>query len=185
MTIGGEESSDVSGGIVVRAAAAGDVTAICGFGAAHIPSHYAPLIGQDAAHAQVTRWWNPERISKAVDAGHVVVAEAGDEVVGVAECGEWEGVPVIWKLYVHPDQRGRGLGPRLIRAVIAQLPERADRVQVEVFTANHRAQQFYERQGFGYVRTEPDPAQPALAIVWRELDLERYRGTCGPDEETV
>lgn len=84
----------------------GDAEAIGDFGTAHIPSHYAPLIGHDAAHAQVARWWSPERISKAVEAGRVVVAESGGEVIRVAECGEWEGVPVIWKLYVHPDHRG-------------------------------------------------------------------------------
>lgn len=173
MAIGAEDSSDVTGGMVLRDAISGDISAICDFGAAHIPNHYAPLIGDAAAHAQVTRWWNTERISKAVHAGQVVIAEEGDQVIGVAERGEWDGVPVIWKLYVHPDHRGRGIGPRLIRAVIAQLPERADRLQVEVFTVNHRAQDFYEREGFVYVKTETDPADPALAITWRELDLTR------------
>lgn len=177
MAISGGDVDQAVDGLVVRDAVLGDVEAICDFGAAHIPSHYGPFIGQDAAHAQVTRWWSLERIGKAVAAGQVVIAAAGDEILGVAERGEWAGVPVIWKLYVHPHHRGRAIGPKLIRAVIAQLPARADRLQVEVFAANHRADDFYEREGFVYVKTESDPADPALAIVWRELDLKRYRDT--------
>lgn len=157
--------------LTVRDALCSDVDAICGFGAAHIPSHYAPLIGYDAARAQVSRWWSGERISTAVEAGQVVVAEAESTLIGVAERGEWDGVPVIWKLYVHPDHRGQGIGPKLLRALIARLPAQADRLQVEVFAANLRAQEFYAREGFAYLSTDPDPHQPALAVVWRELDL--------------
>jgi hypothetical protein len=38
--------------------AADDVAAICRFGEAHIRSHYASLIGAEAADAQVGNWWN-------------------------------------------------------------------------------------------------------------------------------
>lgn len=159
--------------VVVRRALPEDVAAICGFGVAHIPSHYTPLIGHDAAQAQVTRWWSQERIAKSVGAGQVVVAEAGDELLGVAERGEWDGHPVIWKLYVHPDHRSKGIGPRLLQALVAQLPAGTERLQVEHFEANHRAGDFYEREGFVRTRTEMDPSQPALAITWRELDMTR------------
>jgi hypothetical protein len=37
---------------VVRATGPGDVADICRFGAEHIPTHYAPLIGAAEADAQ-------------------------------------------------------------------------------------------------------------------------------------
>lgn len=45
----GNEADEVLDGLIVRDALMGDVAAICDFGAAHIPSHYGPLIGQAAA----------------------------------------------------------------------------------------------------------------------------------------
>ncbi|GMA24047.1 hypothetical protein GCM10025864_18060 [Luteimicrobium album] len=45
-------------GAVVRDAEPEDVGAICRYGETVIPSHYGPLIGAEAAQAQVRRWWN-------------------------------------------------------------------------------------------------------------------------------
>ena len=47
-----------------------------------------------------------------------------------------------------PRHRGRGLGRRLLDALIAQLPADARRLYIEHFVANHRAGTFYEREGF-------------------------------------
>ncbi len=75
---------------------------------------------------------------------------------------------MIYKLYVHARHRGRGLGPRLIDALVRQLPADADRLYVEHFAANERACRFYDREGFTVERIEPSPtADPALAVVWR------------------
>ena len=99
------------------------------------------------------------------------MAASPSGLLGVAEWGAWDGAPVLWKLYVHPDHRGRGLGQHLLRAVIARLPTGSRRLQVEHFAANERAGRFYEREGFEWVRAEPNPADPATAVIWRELDL--------------
>src|SRR3954464_2752720 len=63
-------------GPLVRDARDDDVAAICGFGEAHIRPHYAPLIGAEAAAAQVRDWWNPAYVGAAVGRGQVVVADA-------------------------------------------------------------------------------------------------------------
>jgi RimJ/RimL family protein N-acetyltransferase len=55
---------------------------------------------------------------------------------------------VVYKLYVHPQHRGRGLGPQLLDALTRQLPANADRLYIEHFVANERAGAFYEREGF-------------------------------------
>jgi ribosomal protein S18 acetylase RimI-like enzyme len=160
---------------VIRTAGRDDVAAICRFGEAHIRAHYAPLIGAAAADDQVRRWWNEAAIGAAVSDGLVVLAEAEDEVLGVGQRGRRGADHVVYKLYVHPQVRGRGLGPQLLRALIAQLPAAADRLYIEHFVANARAGAFYEREGFRVERIEAGPEEnPGLGIVWRVGDLAAY-----------
>ncbi len=161
-----------SGGPVVREATHDDVTAICRFGEAHIRSHYAPLIGPAAADEQVRHWWNQPGVAAAVAAGLVVVAEDDGQLVGVGQRGQRGDTPVVYKLYVHPAKRGRGVGPRLLDALIGQLHDHAGRLSIEHFAANERAGAFYEREGFTVDRIEPSPSgDPALAVVWRSRPL--------------
>ncbi|MGY1750146.1 GNAT family N-acetyltransferase [Modestobacter sp. SYSU DS0511] len=156
----------------IRVAQLDDVAAICRFGEAHVPPHYAPLIGAEAAAGQVRTWWTEAQMGAAVAAGLVVVAEADGQLLGVAERGGVGADHVIWKLYVHPGHRSRGLGPRLLDALIRQLPAGTERVYVEHFAANERAGAFYERVGFRVDRVESDPTgDPALAVVWRARRL--------------
>ena len=156
----------------VRRAVPDDVAAVCGFGEAYIRNHYAPLIGADAADGQVRAWWNETQIGTAVAGGLVVVAEVDGELVGVGQRGRRGADHVVYKLYVHPGHRGRGLGPRLLDALIAQLPADADRLYIEHFVGNARAGAFYEREGFTVERIEPGPTQdPALGVVWRVRHL--------------
>jgi ribosomal protein S18 acetylase RimI-like enzyme len=159
---------------IVRAARPADVGAICRFGEAHIPAHYAPLIGADAADRQVRMWWTEEQISAAVAAGLVVVAEFDGQVVGVGQRGRRDVEHVIYKLYLDPAHRGCGLGPRLIDGLVDQLPDTAQRIWVEHFAANERAGAFYEREGFRIEHIEPgQSADPRLAVVWRVRDIRR------------
>jgi ribosomal protein S18 acetylase RimI-like enzyme len=157
---------------VVRDAEHGDVVAICRFGEAHIRPHYAPLIGAAAADEQVRRWWNETPIGAAVAEGLVVVAEADGQLVGVGQRGRRGADHVVYKLYIHPQHRGRGLGPQLIDALTRQLPANADRLYIEHFVANERAGAFYEREGFTVQRIEPShTGNPALGVVWRARHL--------------
>ncbi|MEP7179526.1 MAG: GNAT family N-acetyltransferase, partial [Pseudonocardiales bacterium] len=153
---------------VVRDAQRDDVVAICQFGESHIPPHYAPLIGAAAADEQVRSWWNERHVDAAVAGGLVVVAHAGGHLVGVGQRGRRGADHVVYKLYIHPRHRGRGLGRRLLDALISQLPADADRLYIEHFVANERAGAFYERAGFTVQRIEPSPTgDRALGVVWR------------------
>lgn len=139
-----------------------------------MPPHYTPLLGAEAAQRQVTTWWSEAGIRTAVESGLVVVAEAGGAVVGVGERGRFAADHVIYKLYVHPEHRGRGLGPRLIAALIATLPAGTDSILLEHFAANTRAADFYEREGFAVQHVDPAPDGDArLDVVWRRRRLIR------------
>ena len=159
-------------GVIVRSARVEDVAAVCRFGESHVLEHYVPLIGGAAAAGQVRTWWNETHIADAVAEGLVVVAEDGGQVVGVGQRGRMGADHVVWKLYVHPGRRGRGLGPRLLQALRPALPAGVDRLWIEHFAANERAGDFYEREGFSIERVEPHPGgDQALAVVWRARPL--------------
>jgi len=161
-----------SGDVRVRDAVPGDVTDICLFGEEHIPAHYAPLIGAEAAAEQVRRWWAVAQIGAAVSDGRVVVAEQHGRLVGVAQRGLSGADHVVYKLYVHPGLRGCGVGPRLVDALVAQLPTGTDRLFLEHFAANGRAAAFYEREGFVVDHVETSPTgDPRLDVVWRVRDV--------------
>lgn len=163
---------------VIRDAVAQDVPAICRFGEVHIPAHYTPLIGEGPADEQVRRWWNETYIAAGVAGGQVVVADDRGELVGVGQRGRHGPDHVIYKLYVHPDNRGRGIGPLLIAGLVRQLPAGTERIYVDQFAGNARAGVFYEREGFTVDRIEPGPTD-ALAVVWRVRDLGPREGVGG------
>ncbi len=152
----------------IRVAVPDDVVAICAFGEAHIRAHYAPLIGTAAADAQVRDWWNSTHLATAVAAGVVVVADDRGQVVGVGQRGRNGAEHVVYKLYVHPRCRGRGIGGQLLAALTEQLPSDVDRLHIEHFAANERAGAFYEREGFAVERVEASASgDPARDVVWR------------------
>ncbi|GAA4425001.1 GNAT family N-acetyltransferase [Georgenia halophila] len=156
----------------VRTAEFQDIAAITRFGEAHIRPHYAPLIGVEAADDQVRNWWNETHIGAAVTQALVVVTVADGQLLGVGQRGRNGNDHVIYKLYVHPQHRGQGVGPKLLDALTKQLPTGADRLYIEHVAANKRAGAFYEREGFTVERIEPSPTgDPELAQVWRVRQL--------------
>lgn len=155
----------------VRAARPSDAEAISAFGARVVPSHYAPILGVEVAEGQL-RWWTSERIAASIADSRIQVAMNGDDVVGVCETGAFDDEQVIWKLYVAPRSRSRGIGVALLERAMAKLPADTDHVLVEHFAGNTRAAAFYDREGFRVLRTDPAASgDPAAAVVWRIRDL--------------
>lgn len=158
--------------VSLRMAEPNDVDAIVAFGARVVPPHYTPILGADAAQAQLA-WWTRDRIEPAVMAGRVHVAVVGHAVVGVSETGEFNGEQVIWKLYLAPDFRGRSLGIELLRHCVDALPAGFGHVLVEHVAGNARAGSFYQREGFKVIHTEAARSDDQnAAVVWRRLELE-------------
>jgi ribosomal protein S18 acetylase RimI-like enzyme len=105
-------------------------------------------------------------------------AEFNGQIVGVGQCGRRGPDHVIYKLYVDPQHRGRRLGPQLIDALVSQLPNDVDRLNVEQFAANERAGAFYpqEAQGTKTQTLQPFTLGHRPGIGFRSLSLSKGKG---------
>jgi GNAT superfamily N-acetyltransferase len=110
---------------------------------------------------------------------HVVVAEAGGALVGVAAASvsAWNRRVQVEDFFVAPLARGRGVGRALMDSVVGYAREAGARcVWLETQTIHYPAVQFYRRLGFrlcGLDETLYDPAELALeeTALFLALDL--------------
>jgi ribosomal protein S18 acetylase RimI-like enzyme len=87
----------------------------------------------------------------------VLVAKRGETPVGYAMVHLRAGSPTwptderageVETLSVHPDERGRGIGTLLLRAVESELAGLGvDELSLHALSTNHQAMAFYERHG--------------------------------------
>ena len=78
-----------------------------------------------------------------------VVALRGEDVVGYAGLCDYPDEAWVQTLAVAPEAQGRGLGDRLLRALLEEAARRGQRtVALEVRADNAPAQRLYARHGF-------------------------------------
>ncbi len=98
----------------------------------------------------------------------VRVAEVDGEIVGfAARDGAW-----LMHLYVQPGWTGRGIGSRLLKAVLAEAAMVTPVLRLSTFARNAGARRFYERHGFTAVMFGDGSAN-----VEREPDVRYERST--------
>ncbi len=172
--------SAVAGSAVrLRPGTAADIPAFRALGEAVVPVTYGPI---DAAYAQrmLDEWWIPEVFEKSLERNTHLVAERDGQVVALANLGrlarsyrEFPHVTgdreVTWKLYVHPDHQGLGIGSRLLAEVEALVE--GDELWLEVVDGNDQAYDFYLARGFVEVERVSDGRWPD--DVWLRKSLGR------------
>jgi [ribosomal protein S18]-alanine N-acetyltransferase len=99
-----------------------------------------------------------------------LVAEGGGAVAAWA-CGfVFRSGGAVWgRVYaiaVHPDQRGRKLGPSLLQHLLGELRQRgAKDIFLEVRTDNHAALKLDQKHGFRFVRRLENFYAPGISAV--------------------
>jgi GNAT superfamily N-acetyltransferase len=152
---------------VLRRATPEDAAGLRELGEAVVGQTYAPI---DPAYAEFTleTWWDVDRMKRSIGEIWHVVAERAGRIVGVANLALHEGRWVMWKLYVHPDEQGAGLGGRLLEATLAEVPT-GEPLWLEYVDGNTRAAAFYGAHGFVESHREPTGRFPDL--VWMRRDV--------------
>ncbi|GAA1478363.1 GNAT family N-acetyltransferase [Nocardioides aestuarii] len=153
--------------MTVRRAIATDAAAIVALGDVVVPATYGPIDQGFAAH-QLEQWWSVKAVGDGLERlPHWVVEEDG-AVTGVANLGEHEGLPVMWKLYVHPERQGAGIGSSLLTEVEAAA---GPVLTLEYVGGNDRAAEFYDRRGYVETGRTRFESWPHLDWVWMRKDL--------------
>ena len=159
--------------VTLRAGTLDDIPALIALGRAVVTPPYGPI---DAAYAQrmIDEWWTPAVFTRSMQTNAHLVAEVDGEVVALATIGRlsrsYRDFPhvsgdreVMWKLYVHPDHHGRGIGSRLLGEVESRVE--GDELWLEVVDGNEQAFAFYRSRGFEVRERTPDDG-PWPDDVW-------------------
>ncbi|GAA1451509.1 GNAT family N-acetyltransferase [Mycobacterium cookii] len=178
------DSAAAGSAVRLRPGTIADIPAFRALGEAVVPVTYGPI---DAAYAQrmLDEWWIPEIFEKSLERNTHLVAERDGEVVALANLGRlsrsYRAFPhvtdphvtgdreVMWKLYVHPDHQGLGIGSRLLAEVEALVE--GDELWLEVVDGNDQAYDFYLSRGFVEVERVSDGRWPD--DVWLRKSLGR------------
>ncbi|HEX6922086.1 MAG TPA: GNAT family N-acetyltransferase [Actinomycetes bacterium] len=155
---------------VIRAAVGADVPGIREVGHLAWPETYA-FAGADYIAHGLQAWWSADATLRSMRDTEVLVAVDGDRVVGVGNVDLRGEVPIIWKLYVVPDQQGAGTGSALMTSLLELVPSSATAVRLEYVDGNDRAARFYARHGFREIGREPGERPGWPMCVWLERPL--------------
>ncbi|QIG44359.1 GNAT family N-acetyltransferase [Nocardioides anomalus] len=150
----------------LRHATPDDAPALRVLGEAVVPATYAPI---DPAYAEFTlaEWWDVDRMRESAERLWHGVADDGERLLGVANLGRSDERWVMWKLYVHPDAQGSGLGRRLLEATLEQVPD-GEPLWLEYVDGNTRAAGFYAAHGF--VESHREASERFPDLVWMRKD---------------
>lgn len=158
-----------TGPIRVRVADLDDLDGVVAVGRAAWPVTYGPILGDDLVEMFLAKWWTPEACAQGIRTGRTLVVEEDGAIAGMCTYGPHTGHEVIWKLYVHPDHHGHGIGAALVDAVVDRVRDTAPALYLSFSDGNAGAERFTQTLGFVDDRREDQGSMPDL--VWKRLDL--------------
>ncbi|EWT00080.1 GCN5 family acetyltransferase [Intrasporangium oryzae NRRL B-24470] len=157
--------------VVIRTATGDDLDGVLAVGHRTWPVTFEPIAGPEYVAMGLAKWWTADAVTPSIRVGRTLVAVDGDEVVGVATYGLQDDELVNWKLYVLPTHHHRGIGTKLLDAVVDRARELGhDRVVLSHLEGNDDAASFYARRGF--VETHRESGGSVLPdSIWMAKDL--------------
>jgi ribosomal protein S18 acetylase RimI-like enzyme len=137
----------------IRKACLDDITQIRAVGSASWRATYADIFPNAFIDNVLDEWWSEAGLQRAIanDALCNLVAERDGRIVGTltgtvspVEAGQVH----LFRLYIHPDHCGQGIGKQLWQVYLQHLAPGVKRVDLEVEPQNAGAIRFYARLGF-------------------------------------
>jgi ribosomal protein S18 acetylase RimI-like enzyme len=154
----GRQDAVVTGDPRIRPATRSDAPAVRATAHASWHAAYDDVLGPETVERVVDEWYGVASLRTAVAESVFHVAAVDGAVVGFVNAGpnpEYdEGTAELYRIYVHPDRWGEGIGGRLLAAVEDDLgAEGYDRLRLSVLAENAVGVGFYEGHGFEHVET--------------------------------
>lgn len=143
----------------IRPAAPEDVHLLAEMGRVSYPHHFAHLWQNPQELADfVQQEYDPDAIAATLCRSRWLLATCDGAPVGFAKLSLHQAAAVgtvagtlLHKLYLMPEQTGKGIGEALFQAIEREAKAGGDRcLWLEVLAENPRARRFYERQGMQY-----------------------------------
>jgi diamine N-acetyltransferase len=148
----------MSSALSIRFADVEDLNTV-GFLAQQIwPQTYKDILQEDQLRFMMDLFYSPPSLTKQMlEQKHsFLMVEDGEEPVGFASYSQLNnsGIYKLHKIYVLPNQQGKGLGKAIIDFIIEDIrPKQATALQLNVNRYN-KARNFYERLGFTVIHEE-------------------------------
>ena len=139
--------------IIIRKANLDDIPQIRAVGSASWRATYTGIFPDAFIENVLEQWWSEAGFQRSIPnaAACNLVAEQDGKIVGTllgtVNPGE-EGQVHLFRLYIHTDHFGRGIGKQLWQTYLQHLAPGVKRVDLEVEPQNARAIQFYTRLSF-------------------------------------
>lgn len=139
--------------ITIRKADLEDISQIRAVGSASWRATYPGIFPPEFIEHALEQWWSEAGFQRSISNAATcnLVAEQDGRIVGMlmgtVSPGE-EGQVHLFRLYIHPDHFGQGIGKQLWQAYLHHLAPEVKRVDLDVELQNARAIQFYARLGF-------------------------------------
>ena len=137
----------------IRKAVLEDIPQIRAVGSASWRATYTGIFPDAFIENALEQWWSEASFQGSIPnaaACNLVAGQDGHIVgtlMGTVNPGE-EGQVHLFRLYIHPDHFGQGIGKQLWQAYLQHLAPGVKRVDLDVEPQNARAIQFYTRLGF-------------------------------------
>lgn len=117
--------------------------------------HYVEIIGQSQVDYMLDKFQSPQAITSQIDSGYEYYLASVDQrpmgYLGLVP-NEPEGKLMLSKIYVARENRGSGLGVRLLEFTLGRATEvGAGAVWLTVNKHNARSIEWYKKRGFGVV----------------------------------
>ncbi|MEV5964255.1 GNAT family N-acetyltransferase [Kribbella sp. NPDC051952] len=155
---------------MIRPAELTDIDAVRQIGLTTWPVAYAGLASDEFITDGLAQWWSPEAVERGIRNGITLVADEGDELVGMVGLGREGDSWVMWKLYVLPAHQRAGIGKALLGAAIKALPTGTTELLLDVLVTNEAAISFYRANGFVAATKTPD-RDLGDELMWMVIDL--------------
>jgi ribosomal protein S18 acetylase RimI-like enzyme len=139
--------------ITIRKADLEDIPQIRAVGSASWRATYTGIFPDEFIENVLEQWWSEANFQRAIPNATLcnLVANQDGQIVGTlmgtVNPGE-EGQAHLFRLYIHPDHLGQGIGKQLWQAYLQHLASGVKQVDLEVEPQNAHAIQFYKRLGF-------------------------------------
>lgn len=135
---------------------------------------YGDRLSPQAIEKITAVWHNLESLTKQAQNPHAYfpVAKVDGKIVGVATAQNFgETTVLIYRLYVHPDHQGKGIGHKLLENILSEFPD-AKLAKIEVEKFNIKAISFYEKNGFNKVDVKEETVEgETLKCIVMEKEL--------------